>query len=120
MLRAVLKMFPVTYFCPICQRVSLFLFKDRKTGKTTNKYQSSQDISGEEEFTLTTLKKGESAVVKRLVTHESKNLQKFLAMGILPGRIVRVLQRYPAYIVEVDRTRVAMDQELARGIVIQR
>ena len=33
---------------------------------------------------------------------------------------LRVLLRYPAYIVEIDRTRVAMDQELARGIVIQR
>ena len=71
------------------------------------------------EFTLDKLKKGESAVVKRLITEDSKNLQKLLAMGILPGRIIRVLQRYPAYILEIDRTQVAMDKGLAQKIVLK-
>jgi Fe2+ transport system protein FeoA len=73
-----------------------------------------------DEFTLDKLKTGESAVVKRLSTEESKNLQKLLAMGILPGRLVKVLQRYPAYILEIDRTQAAMDTQLAKKIVLKK
>ena len=73
-----------------------------------------------DEFTLDKLKTGESAVVKRLITEESKNLQKLLAMGILPGRLVKVLQRYPAYILEIDRTQAAMDTQLAKKIVLKK
>jgi len=75
--------------------------------------------SDNEEITLDNLAKGQSAVVKRLITEDSKNLQKLLAMGILPGRIVRVVQRYPVYIVEIDRTQAAMDKELAQKIVLK-
>ena len=81
--------------------------------------QNKTNLPDEGEITLDMLKKGQSAVVKRLITEDSKNLQKLLAMGILPGRIARVLQRYPVYIVEIDRTQVAMDKELARKIVLK-
>ena len=89
----------------------------KETGPMYNERNSDQP---KDEFTLDKLKKGESAVVKRLITNDSKNLQKLLAMGILPGRIVKVLQRYPAYILEIDRTQAAMDKELAKKIVLKK
>lgn len=81
--------------------------------------QNKSDSPDKKEITLDRLKKGQSAVVKRLITEDSRNLQKLLAMGILPGRIVRVIQRYPVYILEVDRTRAAMDKELAQKIILK-
>ncbi|MCF8335918.1 MAG: ferrous iron transport protein A [Bacteroidales bacterium] len=83
-----------------------------------NKSKSDSPTHGE--VTLDKLKKGQSAVVKRLITEDSKNLQKLLAMGILPGRIVKVLQRYPVFILKIHRTQAAMDKELAQKIVLKR
>ena len=59
-------------------------------------------------------------MVQRLDTSDSKNLQKLLAMGIVPGRIIRVLQTYPAYILQIDRTQVAMDRGLAARITVKK
>ena len=73
-----------------------------------------------DEVPLAALKKNESGIVARLNTEDNKDLQKLLAMGILPGRSLRVLQRYPVYILEVERTQVAMDKELARLILLKR
>ena len=98
---------------------SMLAFKPlKKIGSMYNENNTS--YPSHNEFTLDKLKNGETAVVKRLITGDSKNLQKLLAMGILPGRIVKVLQRYPAYILEIDRTHAAMDTELAKKIVLKK
>jgi len=79
-----------------------------------------QQEPSQQEKSLDQMKKGEVGVVARLITTDSKNLQKLLAMGILPGRIVKVLQTYPAYILQIDRTQAAMDRELAGRIIIKK
>jgi Fe2+ transport system protein FeoA len=73
-----------------------------------------------EEVSLDKLGKGESAKVKRLITEDSKSLQKLLALGIIPGRILRVLQRTPVYILEIEHTQVAIDKKLASKIILKR
>jgi Fe2+ transport system protein FeoA len=89
-----------------------------KTRETMYRSHSPQEPP-EEEISLDQMKKGETGIVTRLVTSDSKNLQKLLAMGILPGRIVKVLQTYPAYILQIDRTQAAMDRELANKIIVK-
>jgi Fe2+ transport system protein FeoA len=89
-----------------------------KTRDDMYKSNPSQEPS-EEEKSLDRMKKGETRIVTRLITSDSKNLQKLLAMGILPGRIVKVLQTYPAYILQIDRTQAAMDRELANKIIVK-
>src|SRR6056297_1022377 len=87
----------------------------------TNMYDSNRGYpTPQEEITLDRLKKGETGMVERLDTSNSKNLQKLLAMGIVPGRIIRVLQTYPAYILQIDRTQAAMDRGLARRIIVKK
>ena len=71
-------------------------------------------------ISLDQLKKGETALVESLKTSHPKNLQKLLAMGIVPGRILRVIQRYPAFILQIDRTQAAMDRELAQMILVRK
>ncbi|MBS3769329.1 MAG: FeoA family protein [Bacteroidales bacterium] len=97
----------------------MLAFNNGKAPVFMHNDQNQTDSPAEGEITLDMLKKGQSAVVKRLITEDSKNLQKLLAMGILPGRIVRVLQRYPVFILEIDRTQAAMDKDLARKIVLK-
>ena len=93
-------------------------FIHTKTSDPMNKSNSGHGSPGE--ITLDRLKKGETAMVARLETSDSKNLQKLLAMGILPGRIIRVLQTYPAYILQFDRSQAAMDKDLARRIIVKK
>jgi Fe2+ transport system protein FeoA len=40
-------------------------------------------------------------------------------MGIVPGRILQVVQTYPVFILQIDQTQVAMDKELAEEIIIR-
>ena len=93
-------------------------FIHTKTSDPMYNDNSGQGSSGE--ITLDRLKKGDTAMVDRLETSDNKYLQKLLAMGILPGRIIRVLQTYPAYILQFDRSQAAMDKDLARRIIVKK
>ena len=77
------------------------------------------NIKKESEITLNKLRKGNSGIVKRLITSDAKNLQKLLAMGIVPGRIIQVIQTYPVFILQIDNTQAAMDKELAERIIVK-
>ena len=82
-------------------------------------FKKSSSFTMGKEIALNKLKKGETGVVKRLITNESKNLQKLLAMGIVPGRIIQVIQTYPVYILRLDNTQMAMDEQLAVRIIVE-
>ena len=82
-------------------------------------FKKSSLFTMDKEIALNKLKKGETGVVKRLITEDSKNLQKLLAMGIVPGRIIQVIQTYPVYILRIDQTQMAMDEQLAERIIVE-
>ena len=70
------------------------------------------------EFPLHYLKKGNNAVIKYIDSHDRHQLQKILAMGILPNRYVHVIQTYPVMVIKIDETQLAMDKELAQCIIV--
>ncbi len=76
------------------------------------------NMNKDKEIALSQLKKGNSGVVRRLITTDGKNLQKLLAMGILPGRIIHVIRTSPVFILQIDNTQAAMDKELAQNIML--
>lgn len=49
-----------------------------------------------------------------------RDLAKLLAFGLLPGTGVTILQTFPAYVLEVGNTRVAIDKEIAAKITVSR
>lgn len=56
-----------------------------------------------------------------LHTQDKKRLQKLMAMGVLPGKPIRVIQRFPSYVFQIDQTQIAVDEEIAQEIfIIQR
>ncbi|MCX7766084.1 MAG: metal-dependent transcriptional regulator [Candidatus Sumerlaeia bacterium] len=63
--------------------------------------------------------RGVKGKVAYLHTRDKKKLQKFLAMGILPGVTIEVIQRFPSYVLQVGHTQVAMDEEMARDIFVR-
>lgn len=48
----------------------------------------------------------------------SNRLQKLMAMGITPGMTIRVIQRFPAHVFQIERTQIAVDEEIAKEIFV--
>jgi DtxR family Mn-dependent transcriptional regulator len=50
---------------------------------------------------------------------EEEKMQKMLAMGVLPGIPVNLVQSYPSYVFDLIHTRYAVDREIADSIFVR-
>ena len=66
---------------------------------------------------LSTLRAGDLAIVSEIVGTPSR-VDKLAALGILPGVELRVHQNRPVVVVECGETVLAIERELAEGIVV--
>jgi Fe2+ transport system protein FeoA len=69
---------------------------------------------------LTRLGEGVSARVLRLDEPGSQATAHLVALGVLPGVEVTLLQRYPAFVMRIGHTELAVDEQLARRIHVSR
>lgn len=69
---------------------------------------------------LTELKSGEMGRIAYIQTEDSKKMQKLVAMGVLPGNSLRLMQASPSYIFRVGYSEFAVDAEMAKEIFICR
>lgn len=84
-----------------------------------HKIQREDNKEDNKEVALNKLKKGDSGFVKRLSVNNNNNLHKFLAMGIIPGRVIYLIRTSPVFILQIDNTQAAMDKELAGQIIMK-
>jgi DtxR family transcriptional regulator, Mn-dependent transcriptional regulator len=63
---------------------------------------------------------GETARVIYLRANEHTVLRKLSALGIAPGVSLKLLQKWPSYVVQCDETEIAIEEELARNIHVWR
>ncbi|MDH7578008.1 MAG: ferrous iron transport protein A [Bacillota bacterium] len=63
---------------------------------------------------------GEEARVVEINYKDPRQLRKLLAVGILPGTKIALIQRYPVYVLQVGWTKIALDQHLARAVWVSR
>jgi DtxR family Mn-dependent transcriptional regulator len=61
---------------------------------------------------------GESAKIAYLCTHEHALLMKLSNLGISPGASIRLLQRWPSYVIQCDETEIAIEESVARNIYV--
>lgn len=59
---------------------------------------------------------GESARVAYFSTREHSRLLKLSALGISPGASIKLIQKWPAYVVQCEETEVALEPEVAKNI----
>lgn len=52
-------------------------------------------------------------------SNEAGMLQKLASLGLFPGREVKVAQKFPAYVLQVGYTLVAVDKEIAAHIEVE-
>jgi len=61
---------------------------------------------------------GESARIAYLSTREHARLTKLSALGITPGAVLKLLQKWPTYVFQCDETEIAIEGEVARNIYV--
>ncbi|GFE59400.1 metal-dependent transcriptional regulator [Geobacter sp. AOG1] len=69
---------------------------------------------------LTELKSGEEGEIAYILTEDSKKMQKLMAMGVLPGNRILLMQSFPSYIFRVGFSEFAIDTAMAREIFVRR
>lgn len=67
---------------------------------------------------LISLKVNQKGRVAYIHTHDHKKLQKLMAMSILPGIAVTLLQRFPSYVLQIRESQFAIDKELAECVFV--
>lgn len=61
---------------------------------------------------------GQAGVVAYLSTRDNREIQKLMAMGILPGSDIRLIRLFPSYIFEIGHSQFTVDRSLAEKIFV--
>lgn len=71
-------------------------------------------------ISLLELKKGQSGRVIGVSSLNDKGLRKSMAFGILPGTIIKVLQVFPVYVLQMEHTELAIDVQIVKSILVEK
>lgn len=63
-------------------------------------------------------KAGAEGSVAYLTTRDSREVQKLMAMGILPGARIQLLRRFPSYVFQVGYSQFTVDRPLAAAVYV--
>lgn len=69
---------------------------------------------------LTELKSKEEGEIAYILTEDNKKMQKLMAMGVLPGNRITLMQSFPSYIFRVGYSEFAIDSAMAKEIFVRR
>ena len=61
---------------------------------------------------------GQEGVVAYLSTRDNREIQKLMAMGILPGSDIRLIRLFPSYIFQIGHSQFTVDRALAEKIFV--
>ena len=62
---------------------------------------------------------GEEGFVAYLATRNNREVQKLMAMGILPGSNIQLIQCFPSYVFQVGYSQFAVDRALAEVVFVR-
>jgi len=68
---------------------------------------------------LSLLAQGQKGKIAYVYAPESRKLQKLIAMGILPGAPLSLIQGFPSYVFQAGQTQFAVDKEIADAIYVR-
>ncbi len=61
---------------------------------------------------------GDEGTVAYLTTRDNREVQKMMAMGILPGVCIQLIRRFPSYVFQVGYSQFTVDRTLAEVIYV--
>jgi len=65
-------------------------------------------------------KLGEEGRVVFITPKSRKRLERLSALGLTPGLVVRLVQKRPAFVLEIGETTLALDEEIVREIYVKK
>ena len=68
---------------------------------------------------LKELEVGAEGRIVFIVPSDDTRLERLASMGIIPGSIVRLRQKRPSYVLEIDETSLAVDSLIAKEIYVK-
>lgn len=68
---------------------------------------------------LAALRPGQSCQVISMSQQRAGALARLSAFGIVPGATIHLSQRHPAYVLKVHETEIAIDDSIARDIIVK-
>jgi len=68
---------------------------------------------------LADLSPGQQGKIVYVLSRQSQEIQKLVAIGILPGTSIQLIQRYPSYVFKVGNTQYAVDKNIANEIYVR-
>ena len=68
---------------------------------------------------LNSLERNQKGKVAYIHTKDHKKLQKLMAMGVLPGMTISLIQKFPSYVFQIGESQFAIDEELAENIFVR-
>jgi DtxR family transcriptional regulator, Mn-dependent transcriptional regulator len=68
---------------------------------------------------LSSLAAKQKGKVAYIHTKDQKKLQKLMAMSVLPGLSIVLLQTFPSYVFQIGQSQFAIDKELAESIYVR-
>jgi Fe2+ transport system protein FeoA len=69
---------------------------------------------------LSSLEEGEHAIVVEVRADEHGRADRLLALGVTPGAVVTMMQRYPGVVFLCDQTELAVERGVADAIIVRR
>lgn len=69
---------------------------------------------------LTDFEVGLKGKIVFIVSAETARLNKLCSMGISAGNIIRLLQKKPSYVIQIDEATIAVDSEIAKEIFVKK
>ena len=80
---------------------------------------SQKDKQAGQVLPLSSLESEQKGKVSYLHTKDSKELKKLMAMGLLPGTPVTLIQSFPSYVFRLGYTQFAVDKKIADEIYVK-
>ena len=68
---------------------------------------------------LADLNPGQNGKIAYVQSRQSEEIQKLMAIGILPGTQIGLIRRYPSYVFKVGNTQYAVDRNIANLIYVR-
>jgi DtxR family transcriptional regulator, Mn-dependent transcriptional regulator len=69
---------------------------------------------------LSKLKPGETGKVVYILTRHHPQLHKLMSLGIVPAANISVHQVFPAFVIQIDGTQLALELDVAKNIHVKR
>lgn len=68
---------------------------------------------------LDALKVNQKGKIAYVHTKDHKRLQKLMAMSVLPGAAITLIQKFPSYVFQIGQSQFAVDKDLASAIYVR-